>query len=61
VTPEGTTSEPVTAPEGAVIRATPGWLCAALYGRVRADEPPFTVTGPADTAQRFAAIFGPRG
>jgi uncharacterized protein (TIGR03083 family) len=61
VTPEGTTSEPVTTPEGSVISATPGWLCAAVYGRVRVDQPPFTVTGPADAAHRFATIFGPRG
>ena len=61
VTPEGTTSEPVTTPEGTVISATPGWLCVAVYGRVRVDQPPFTVTGPADAARRFAAIFGPRG
>jgi len=61
VTPEGTTSESVTTPEGSVIKATPGWLCVAVYGRVRVDQPPFTVTGLADAALRFAAIFGPRG
>lgn len=61
VTPEGTTSEPATTPEGSVISATPGWLCVAVYGRVRVDQPPFTVTGPADAAHRFATIFGPRG
>jgi uncharacterized protein (TIGR03083 family) len=61
VTPEGTTTEPVTTPEGSVISATPGWLCVAVYGRIRVDQPPFTVTGPADAALRFATIFGPRG
>jgi len=61
VTPEGTTSEPVTTPEGSVISATPGWLCVAVYGRVRVDQSAFTVIGPADAAVRFAAIFGPRG
>ena len=60
VTPQGTTSEAVTTPEGAIIRATPGWLGVAVYGRMRVDQPPFTVTGVADTAPRFAAIFGPR-
>jgi uncharacterized protein (TIGR03083 family) len=60
VTPTGTTSAPVTTPEGTVIRATPGWLGVAVYGRVRVDQLPFTVTGPADAARRFAAIFGPR-
>ena len=60
VTPEGTTSEPVTTPEGSVISATPGWLCVAVYGRVRVDQPAFTVAGPPDAAGRFAAIFGPR-
>ena len=61
VTPEGTTSEAVTTPEGAVISATLGWLCVAVYGRVRVDQPPFVVTGSADAALRFATIFGPRG
>jgi uncharacterized protein (TIGR03083 family) len=60
-TPERTTSERVTTPEGSVISATPGWLCVAVYGRVRVDQPAFTVTGPSDTALRFANIFGPRG
>jgi uncharacterized protein (TIGR03083 family) len=61
VTPAGTATQPVTTPEGCVVRATPGWLCVAVYGRVRVDQPPFAVTGPADAAHRFAAIFGPRG
>jgi uncharacterized protein (TIGR03083 family) len=58
---EGTTAEPVRATEGTVIRATPGWLCVAVYGRVRVDPPAFAVSGPSDAAARFAAIFGPRG
>jgi uncharacterized protein (TIGR03083 family) len=41
------------------ITAQPGWLVLALYGRVRVDTSPFGVVGPADTADRFAAIFGP--
>jgi uncharacterized protein (TIGR03083 family) len=61
VTPEGTTSELVSKPEGSVISATPGWLCVAVYGRVRVDQPAFVVTGVPDVAPRFAAIFGPRG
>jgi uncharacterized protein (TIGR03083 family) len=59
-TPQGTATEPATAPEGTVISATPGWLCLAVYGRVRVDRPPFTVAGPAGAAERFAAVFGPR-
>ncbi|MGH7319457.1 MAG: maleylpyruvate isomerase family mycothiol-dependent enzyme [Candidatus Rokuibacteriota bacterium] len=61
VTPDGTISEFVTRPEGSVISATPGWLCVAMYGRVRVDQPAFTVIGPAEAAARFAAIFGPGG
>jgi uncharacterized protein (TIGR03083 family) len=60
VTPEGTSSEPVTAPAGAIISAPPGWLGLAVYGRVRVDQPAFTVAGPTDAADRFAAIFGPQ-
>lgn len=59
VTADGTTTGPVSSSEGAVISGSPGWLCLAVYGRVRADTPPFSVTGPGDTADRFAAIFGP--
>ena len=61
VTPEGTRAEPATTAEGSVVGATPGWLCAAVYGRVRIDQPAFAITGPPDVAHRFAAIFGPRG
>jgi uncharacterized protein (TIGR03083 family) len=43
-----------------VVTASPSWLDLAIYGRVRVDEPEFTVTGRADTAVRFAGIFGPR-
>jgi uncharacterized protein (TIGR03083 family) len=43
-----------------VIAASPGWLDLAIYGRVHADNPEFTVKGPSDTADRFASIFGPR-
>ena len=42
------------------IQAAPGWLALAVYGRVRIDLPAFTIVGPTDTADRFAAIFGPR-
>jgi uncharacterized protein (TIGR03083 family) len=41
------------------ISASPGWLALALYGRVRIDGPQFKLTGGADVADRFAAIFGP--
>jgi uncharacterized protein (TIGR03083 family) len=56
---EGTTTGPVSSAEGAVISGTPGWLCLAVYGRTRVDAPAFSVAGPADSADRFAAIFGP--
>lgn len=59
VTADGTTTGPVSSTEGGVISSTPGWLCLAVYGRVRVDAPAFSVSGPADTADRFAAIFGP--
>ena len=42
------------------IHAAPGWLALAIYGRVRVDGPDFEITGPPGTADRFAAIFGPR-
>jgi len=42
-----------------VIHAPPGWLALAVYGRVRIDAPAFAVTGAPDTADRFAAVFGP--
>jgi len=60
VTPDGTTSEPVTTPEGSAISATPGWLCVAVYGRARVDQTAYSVIGSGDVAARFAAIFGPR-
>ena len=41
------------------IQAAPGWLALAVYGRVRTDTPSFTITGPDETPDRFAAIFGP--
>jgi hypothetical protein len=46
--------------EKPVIAASPGWLDLAIYGRVRVDEPEFTVTGPSNTADRFTSVFGPR-
>jgi uncharacterized protein (TIGR03083 family) len=46
--------------EGPRVSAVAGWLALAVYGRVRVDGPDFEVVGPSDTADRFAAIFGPR-
>jgi uncharacterized protein (TIGR03083 family) len=40
------------------VTADPVWLALAVYGRVRVDSGPFTVDGPADSANRFAAYFG---
>jgi uncharacterized protein (TIGR03083 family) len=60
-TAEGTTVEQRADGGGEPrIQAAPGWLALAVYGRVRVDAPAFTIAGPADTADRFAAIFGPR-
>lgn len=42
-----------------VITAAPGWLALAIYGRIRVDGPEFKLSGSADVADRFAAIFGP--
>ena len=42
-----------------MIHASPGWLALAVYGRVRVDSPAFDITDPADTPDRFAAVFGP--
>ena len=60
-TDQGTTvqSRIIGPAEVPVIHASPGCLCLALYGRVRVDAPGFAITGPADTADRFAAIYGP--
>jgi uncharacterized protein (TIGR03083 family) len=60
VTADGTTVGPSDAEAQATITAPPGWLALAVYGRVRVAGPAFRVTGPSDTADRFAAIFGPR-
>jgi hypothetical protein len=40
------------------VTADPAWLALAVYGRVRVDSAAFTVDGPADSANRFAAYFG---
>jgi uncharacterized protein (TIGR03083 family) len=58
-TSDGTTVQRSTADSEPVIQATPGWLALAAYGRVRVDTPSFVVRGPADTADRFATVFGP--
>lgn len=60
-TEHGTTVRPSTAGPAEVptIHASPGWLALAVYGRVRVDAPAFALTGPANTADRFASIFGP--
>jgi uncharacterized protein (TIGR03083 family) len=50
-----------TANAQATIRADAGWLALAVYGRVRVDDSPsFEVEGPPETADQFAAVFGPR-
>jgi uncharacterized protein (TIGR03083 family) len=59
-TADGTTVEQRADGRGARIQAPPGWLALAVYGRVRIDAAAFTIAGPGDTADRFAAIFGPR-
>ena len=59
-TADGTVVESTPVGDAPLIRARPGWLALAVYGRVRIDAPAFEVTGPSDTADRFAAIFGPR-
>jgi uncharacterized protein (TIGR03083 family) len=43
------------------ISASPAWLALAVYGRVRVDSAAFDIVGPPDSADRFAAIFGPTG
>jgi uncharacterized protein (TIGR03083 family) len=48
------------APTQTIIRAEPGWLALAVYGRIRVDASHFEVEGPAATADQFAAVFGPR-
>jgi uncharacterized protein (TIGR03083 family) len=58
-TSNGTTIAPGTASDAPVISAEPGWLALAVYGRVRVDDPAFQVHGSADTADRFASVFGP--
>jgi hypothetical protein len=47
-------------PPRSTIRAEPGWLALAVYGRVRVDTAAFEVEGPPATADQFAALFGPR-
>ena len=56
----GTRVQPGSEVDAALIRSTPGWLALAVYGRIRIDSPAFQIAGPADTADRFARIFGPR-
>jgi uncharacterized protein (TIGR03083 family) len=57
--PETTTVTLNGKSEGAVITGQAGWLSLAPYGRVRIDTAAFTIDGPADTADRFAKVFGP--
>jgi hypothetical protein len=40
------------------VGSTPGWLALAAYGRTRINRPEFAVSGAADAAERFAAVFG---
>jgi uncharacterized protein (TIGR03083 family) len=60
VTADGTTVEPPDTAAQVRIAAAPGWLALAAYGRIRAEGAAFTVTGPRDASEQFAAIFGPR-
>jgi uncharacterized protein (TIGR03083 family) len=55
----GTTVQRVSGGPEPVIHARPGWLALAVYGRVRVDPPTFQISGPPDTPDRFAAVFGP--
>lgn len=61
VSADGTSVESPDTAAQVRIAAAPGWLALAAYGRIRAEVPPFTVTGPGDASEQFAAIFGPRG
>jgi uncharacterized protein (TIGR03083 family) len=58
-TDSGTRVERRTGGPEPVIRAAPGWLALAVYGRVRVDGPGFEISGPPETADRFATVFGP--
>jgi len=40
------------------VEADAGWLALAVYGRARLLPPEFSVTGPRDAVERFAAAFG---
>jgi len=61
VSVEGTTvAEGPGGDDAPTITAASGWLALAVYGRIRVDGPDFEIVGPSDTAERFAAIFGPR-
>ena len=59
VTSDGTTVAPPGTAAQVTIAAPPGWLALAAYGRIRTTGPAFSVTGPPDASDRFAAIFGP--
>jgi uncharacterized protein (TIGR03083 family) len=58
-TTDGTSVRRSATETGPVIEAPPGWLALAVYGRVRVDRRAFHISGPADTADRFASVFGP--
>jgi maleylpyruvate isomerase len=45
-------------PADVSVEAGAGWLALAAYGRARLLPPEFSVTGPRDAAERFAAAFG---
>jgi uncharacterized protein (TIGR03083 family) len=60
VTADGTTVQSPGTEAQVTVAAPPGWLALAAYGRIRTIGPAFTVTGPSDASDRFAAIFGPR-
>ena len=46
------------APAEVSVEADAGWLALAAYGRASLLPPEFSVTGPRDAAERFAAAFG---
>ncbi len=60
VTERGTTISAGRHGNNPLIVAEPGWLALALFSRLRIDAASFSITGPADLPDTFAAVFGPR-
>ncbi len=59
VTERGTTISAGRHGNNPLILAEPGWLALALFGRLRIDAASFSINGPADLPDTFAAVFGP--